>query len=129
MCTCLTRIQSTLIHSISLSYSSGKWGSKNVGFGGAVHPGYFDIKDSIIDENTFRFAAVTDMDQLSRVTSSKKPLFESTLLPGRIQRDPLTNRYSIHFEKTRTLTSQHNEAGRGMELSELTHFQQSALVV
>lgn len=73
-----------------------------------------------MDDHTFRFAAVTDMDQLSRVTDSKKPLFQSSLLPGTITRDLVTNRYSINFEEPRTLLSSHNEAGRGMELSELT---------
>lgn len=60
------------------------------------------------------------MDQLSKVSGSKKPLFRSTLLPGTITFDPTTKKYSIDFEETRTLTSSHNEAGRGMELSELT---------
>ena len=100
--------------------SSTSWSAPDIAFGGALHPGYFFPKDSIIDEHTFRFAAVTDMDQLSRVTESKKPLFQSTLLPGTIHYDPSTRTYSIEFEETRTLTSQHNEAGRGMELSELT---------
>jgi soluble calcium-activated nucleotidase 1 len=98
---------------------SDVWSEKST-FGGAAHPGYFFTKDSIIGDNTFRFAAVTDMDQLSKVAGSKKPLFRSTLLPGTIQWDPETKKYSIEFEETRTLTSYHNEAGRGMELSELT---------
>lgn len=111
----------TNLQSLCSLYST-PWSSVAAGFGGAVHPGYFFTKDSIVDENTFRFAAVTDMDQLSRVADSKKPLFQSSLLPGTITRDPVTNRYSINFEEPRTLISSHNEAGRGMELSELTIF-------
>jgi soluble calcium-activated nucleotidase 1 len=106
-------------HSLYSSRGSSSWSETN-GFGGAVHPGYFFTKDSQIDQHTFRFAAVTDMDQLSKVADSKKPLFRSTLLPGIIQYDPSSNKYKIEFEETRTLTSHHNEAGRGMELSELT---------
>jgi soluble calcium-activated nucleotidase 1 len=120
--------QKTVVQDGYVGNSHGlRWSSVAAGFGGAVHPGYFFTKDSIVDENTFRFAAVTDMDQLSRVADSKKPLFQSSLLPGTITRDPETNRYSIKFEDTRSLISSHNEAGRGMELSELTIFQNRLL--
>lgn len=103
-------------------YSRSGWSGSisDVGFGGAIHPGYFSTEDSMVDDHTFRFAAVTDMDQLSLVHDSKKPLFQSSLLPGTIKYDAASQKYSIHFEPIRTLTSQHNEAGRGMELSELT---------
>ena len=96
-------------------------------FGGAYHPGYFDLKDAIKDENTFYFAAVTDLDQLSRKPKSKKLVFQSMLMPGQLKRDPNTNQYSIKFEEHRMLYSQHNEAGRGMELSELTLYQNRLL--
>jgi soluble calcium-activated nucleotidase 1 len=96
-------------------------------WGGAVHPGYFNLQDAVIDDHTFHFAAVTDLDKLSVVTDSKKPLFRSTLLPGTLIRDDVTGRYSINFEKYRTLVSQHNEAGRGMELSELTVYKNRLL--
>jgi len=96
-------------------------------FGGAAHAGYFHTEGSIIDEHSFRFAAVTDLDQLSRVTESKKPVFQSFLLPGKLSRDPSTGKYAIEFEQERILTSQHNEAGRGMELSELTLYQNRLL--
>lgn len=96
-------------------------GAKNYDrFGGAVHKGYFTTDRAVVDENKFRFATVTDLDQLSVVRDSKKPLFKSVLLPGMLTRDPDTNNYTIEFEPIRTLTSKHNEAGRGMELSELT---------
>merc|ERR1719410_2838189 len=95
---------------------------------GAVRKGYFFPKDSVVDANTFRFAAVTDLDQLSAVPESKnKPKFKSILLPGTIQHDPETKKYNINFEDTRILYSSHNEAGRGMELSELVLYQNRLL--
>ena len=102
------------------SYARDHWG-------GAVHPGYFSVQDSVKDDHTYHFAAVTDLDKLSVVKDSNKPLFRSTLLPGILTRDVVTHRYSIEFEKPRTLVSQHNEAGRGMELSELTVYQNRLL--
>mmetsp|Transcript_21101 Transcript_21101/g.29806 ORF Transcript_21101/g.29806 Transcript_21101/m.29806 type:complete len:504 (-) Transcript_21101:241-1752(-) len=96
-------------------------------WGGATHPGYFTVESSKIDDLTYRFAAVTDLDQLSRVEESSKPLFKSILLPGTIHRNPETDEYTINFEETRTLLSKHNEAGRGMELSELTIYQNRLL--
>ncbi|KAL7535489.1 hypothetical protein ACHAXR_006522, partial [Thalassiosira sp. AJA248-18] len=96
-------------------------------WGGAVHPGYFNLQDAVIDEHTFHFATVTDLDKLSVVKDSNKPLFRSTLLPGILTRDDATNKYSIKFEPPRTLVSQHNEAGRGMELSELTIYNKRLL--
>ena len=96
-------------------------------WGGAVHAGYFDPRDAVIDERTFHFAAVTDLDKLSVVRESKKPLFRSTLLPGILTRDDASNRYAIRFEEPRKLVSQHNEAGRGMELSELTVYKDRLL--
>jgi soluble calcium-activated nucleotidase 1 len=96
-------------------------------WGGAVHAGYFDPRDAIIDDSTFHFAVVTDLDKLSAVPGSKKPLFQATLLPGILKRDDMTKRYSITFEEPRSLVSQHNEAGRGMELSELTIYKNRLL--
>jgi len=104
----------------SLNYARDHWG-------GAVHPGYFDVNDSIIDDHTFHFAAVTDLDKLSEVKDSSKPLFRSTLLPGILTRDDNTNKYTIKFEQFRTMVSAHNEAGRGMELSELTIYKNRLL--
>jgi len=96
-------------------------------WGGAMHAGYFKPSDSVVDANTFRFVAVTDMDELSAVKDAKKPTFKSILLPGVINHDPDTKKYTIQFEKTRTLYSKHNEAGRGMELSELIIYQNRLL--
>lgn len=91
----------------------------NPHWGGAANPGYFKSSDAIISDNTFAFAAVTDVDQLSRLPGDK-PMFFSKLLPGMLKYDSSLNKYSINFEPVRQLISGHNEAGRGMELSELT---------
>jgi len=98
-------------------------------FGGAINPGSFKAQDAVIDDNTFRFAAVTDLDQLSRIQDAPthKPSFFSVLLPGILSRNPAEGTYSIRFEPTRNLVSKHNEEGRGMELSELTLYQNRLL--
>lgn len=91
-------------------------------FSGAAREGYFHVEDSQIKENVFRFAAVTDLDQLSLVTDAKKPTFRSVLLPGTITYLPDQHKYELEMEPTRELVTQHNEAGRGAEFSELTIF-------
>ena len=70
---------------------------------------------------------MTDLDELSRVEDSKKPMFKSILVPGVLTRDTSSGRYSVQFEESRTLLSKHNEAGRGMELSELTLYKDRLL--
>lgn len=91
----------------------------NPHWGGASFPGYFKPEDAILNPNTFKFAAVTDLDQLSRVPG-EKPIFQSFLLSGVLSYNASGHSYSISFDRMRNLISGHNEAGRGMELSELT---------
>jgi soluble calcium-activated nucleotidase 1 len=100
--------------------------SKSLYWGGAAHPGYFKPKDAILPESTFTFAAVTDMDQLSRLPGDK-PKFHSKLMPGYLKFESKLNKYTVKFEEARELESAHNEAGRGMELSELTLYQDRLL--
>lgn len=105
--------------------AGGLFGTKSthqggVTFGGVLHRGYFSVEGSKIKDNQYRFACVTDLDQLSLMKEEKKMMYRSVLLPGVITRDPDTNKYTIEFEKTRTLITKHNEAGRGAEFSELT---------
>lgn len=95
-------------------------------WGGASHEGYFKSSDAIINESTFSFAAVTDLDQLSRLEGDKL-MFFAKLLPGQLTYDKAANKYSISFEQSRQLVSAHNEGGRGMELSELTLYQDRLL--
>lgn len=72
---------------------------------------------------------MTDLDQLSRVPDSPphKPEFYSILLPGLLTRSSTDGKYNAEFETPRNLISKHNEAGRGMELSELTLYQNRLL--
>lgn len=96
-------------------------------FSGAAHGGYFSVDDSKMGENVFRFAAVTDLDQLSNVADAKKPTFRSYLLPGKITYNREKNTYSLEVEPSRELITGHNEAGRGAEFSELTIFENRLL--
>jgi len=93
-------------------------------FGGVLHGGYFSVEGSKTNDNKFRFAAVTDLDQLSFMKDERKMTYRSLLLPGTIAHNKDTNRYTIEMEAsaTRTLKTKHNEAGRGAEFSELTVF-------
>jgi soluble calcium-activated nucleotidase 1 len=97
-------------------------------WGGAVRGGSFRVEDAVIPPLTvndvrsnrqFLFSAVTDLDQLSLVESERKPTFRSLLLPGMLTRTGERS-YEIGFGSPRTLTTKHNEAGRGAEFSELT---------
>ena len=101
----------------SSSASSSSWG-------GAVRPGYFRLPPP---SSHIPFAAITDLDQLSRIEGGDKPQFRSLLAPGTLQ-VLNNNRYEITFApETRTLTTKHNEAGRGAEFSELTLYQNRLL--
>lgn len=119
-------ISSDILHDSSMgpggSLRAFKVGSSVGTFSGAARAGYFKVEDSQIEKNVFRFAAVTDLDQLSFVKSAKKPTFRSVLLPGKITYDPEKHKYDLEMEETRELTTGHNEAGRGAEFSELTIF-------
>jgi soluble calcium-activated nucleotidase 1 len=107
--------------------SSGSYSyNSNVHWGGAVRAGYFKIADAVVSDTEILFGAVTDMDELSRVKDSKKPKFRSTFLPGKLLKKngnaAGSKTYEIVLDDTRkrTLITQHNEAGRGGEFSELT---------
>jgi len=95
---------------------------RGTSFGGVLHPGYFSVAGSQVKDNQFRFAAVTDLDQLSRMADEEKLKFRSLLQPGTITHNVKSNKYTIDMEETRTLITGHNEAGRGGEFSELTIF-------
>eukprot|EP00977_Amphora_coffeiformis_P022155 scaffold10570_cov176-Amphora_coffeaeformis.AAC.5 len=104
-------------------------GSKPSYFGGAVRLGYFFPEDAVNKkENKFYFAAVTDLDELSKVETEKKPTFRSILMPGtltQLVKDNGKVTYSIDMDMAnpRELITKHNEAGRGAEFSELQLFQ------
>lgn len=100
-------------------YSSGVVVSN---FAGALHKGYFSVENSKVSDSVYRFAAVTDLDQLSLVKNERKQVYRSVMLPGTIVRDPATQKYTMTFDQTRELRTGHNEAGRGAEFSELQIF-------
>lgn len=92
-------------------------------FGGAARLGYFFDKDAIDSKSkSFHFAAITDLDELSKVEGERKPTFRSVLATGKlVQVDKRA--YKIELEGSRELFTQHNEAGRGAEFSELQLYQ------
>jgi soluble calcium-activated nucleotidase 1 len=96
-------------------------------FGGAVHPGYFRPEDAVVAGGTsFKFAAIADLDTLSKVVDAPKPTFRADLLAGVLHRSSgdEDDKYTVSFEGTtpRELTTRQNEGGRGAEYSELTLF-------
>lgn len=113
------------------SYNSFATTNQLEHWGGAMHAGTFFPEDALLTEKgtpargsitgsaMFRFATVTDLDQLSAVKESKKPEFRSYFVPGILHRTG-NDHYDITFEAPRTLLTKHNEAGRGAEFSELT---------
>jgi soluble calcium-activated nucleotidase 1 len=98
-------------------------------WGGAVRPGYFRPEAAVVSSDEFLFAAITDLDELSRVDSEnlKKPEFYSWLLPGALKKkgDGSKHPYEITLQhkSKRKLLTKHNEAGRGAEFSELTLYE------
>jgi soluble calcium-activated nucleotidase 1 len=124
---CATRISS---HTTGLSKGSSMLRSSSsnsmMHWGGAVRAGYFSVADSVVSDTEILFAAVTDMDELSRVKDSRKPKFRSIFLPGKLLKkngnSAGSKTYEIVLDDTRkrTLFTQRNEAGRGGEFSELT---------
>jgi len=95
-----------------------KLNANNPQWGGAIHPGYFLPQQAVVGKE-LRFAAVTDLDQLSRIKGDKLQ-FRSVFSLGNLHRNA-QGRYDMAFEEqARTLITNHNEAGRGAEFSELT---------
>jgi soluble calcium-activated nucleotidase 1 len=115
----------------SSSWLRGNGAKNNPTWGGAVRAGYFQPVRSATE---FSFGVITDLDVLSRVASEKKPTFRSVLLPGTLRKSGSSNdnvRYTVvlHEDQTRTLLTQHNEAGRGAEFSELVLYQNRLLTM
>lgn len=70
----------------------------------------------------YHLKIIADLDQQSRVEGGKKPTWISTLMDVQLDIDSATNTWSVQFGEQRELITAHNEAGRGMELSELVKF-------
>ena len=100
-------------------------------FGGASSPGAF--LPPVVGPSSngvYHLAAIADLDQKSSVrppssdavVDSSPPVdFYSVLRPGELRR-VAGGRYALTWSDGRVVTSRHNEAGRGMELSELLLF-------
>jgi len=88
-------------------------------FAGAYSPGNFLASEAKKSSSEWHFAAVGDLDEMARIPGSKKPEFLSPLLAGVLTKTG--GGYSVEFSSSgpERLTGKHNEAGRGMELSEL----------
>lgn len=102
---------------------SSTLGTGHVHWGGAIHAGAFYAEDAVLADGVFRFAAVTDLDELSKVADASKPEFYSIFLGGTLKHTTGSKYpYAIDLEldATRRLVTKHNEAGRGAEFSELT---------
>eukprot|EP01087_Luapelamoeba_hula_P007442 TRINITY_DN1824_c0_g1_i1.p1 TRINITY_DN1824_c0_g1~~TRINITY_DN1824_c0_g1_i1.p1 ORF type:complete len:423 (+),score=82.09 TRINITY_DN1824_c0_g1_i1:169-1437(+) len=70
--------------------------------------------------NEFRIAIIADMDTASKSTEGKK--WRSVMKKGILHRDPATRKYTVTWKDEYDVFSALNEAGRGMELSDLTYF-------
>mmetsp|Transcript_8821 Transcript_8821/g.16917 ORF Transcript_8821/g.16917 Transcript_8821/m.16917 type:complete len:406 (-) Transcript_8821:225-1442(-) len=84
---------------------------------GAKNPAL--IVEDYSQRNQFTIRIITDLDQQSKEGSDEKPSFHALFTEGTLVRDPTTGRFSVEWGRTDKLVSKHNEAGRGMELSEL----------
>lgn len=120
-------ISSDVLHDSRLGPGySIRSGTLKSDFAGTTNTGYFSVEKSRLENAppfaTYRFAAVTDLDQLSAVKEAKKATFRSVILPGTITRNDETKTYTVAMEPTREVRTQHNEGGRGAEFSELTVF-------
>lgn len=122
------------VRSSGVSLLRGGVDSASYSFAGAQHPGYFRVDHSIIHEDDrvsgYHFGMVTDLDTLSRIPGSKKPMFQSHLVAGKLIVKS-KNKYEITFDDSpiRHLVTGHNEAGRGAEFSELTVFDNRLITV
>eukprot|EP00980_Cylindrotheca_fusiformis_P004825 scaffold1034_cov127-Cylindrotheca_fusiformis.AAC.6 len=120
-------ISSDFVHDTGIGAAHLRNAAGEINFAGARNPGYFTTEGSVMKENVFRFAAVTDLDQLSHFEDGDKHKFKSYLLPGFITRDGGNGLYSVTTEEPRELITGHNEAGRGAEFSELQIFNKRLL--
>lgn len=75
------------------------------------------------------FKIIADLDTKSKVAENKKGLWHSILMSGTLVKDASTGQFSVRWGPEYKLTSAHNEAGRGMELSELVNFNRKLYTV
>lgn len=100
-------------------------GSYDSNFGGAFHAGQFVPSSGPDVHGRFSLTAIADLDQKSAVQRSDggSPTdFYSILRPGVLRRvlsEGGDTHYSLDWGSGVVVSTRHNEAGRGMELSEL----------
>lgn len=68
----------------------------------------------------FEIMVITDLDKRSKDAEGKA--YHSVLRTGELLRDETTGKFTVSWGTSYDLYSGHNEAGRGMELSELIKF-------
>ncbi|KAK8790034.1 hypothetical protein WA158_006814 [Blastocystis sp. Blastoise] len=73
------------------------------------------------DAKEFKLMIISDLDKKSRDSEDKKGKWNSILKRGTLTRDESGN-FSIHWLEDQIISTGHNEAGRGMELSSLRAF-------
>lgn len=86
----------------------------------AYQQSYHKYDSSSIEYN---ISVISDKDKESK----KGNLWESVLQSGTLDRDPRTGKYTITWYDMISVTSKLNEDGRGMELSDLTYFNNQLL--
>lgn len=82
--------------------------------------------------STFRLAVIADLDKRSKTGDGSKALYHSIYMTGTLTRSTGSSsggeeRYSVEWDAPAAVTTAHNEAGRGAELSELVLFQRRLL--
>lgn len=76
---------------------------------------------SVNNEGLYQITIIADLDKKSKV-DGKKLSWHSLMKKGELRYDQNTKTYSISWLEDQELFTQHGEAGRGMELSELIWF-------
>jgi soluble calcium-activated nucleotidase 1 len=70
----------------------------------------------------YEIAIIADMDLESRLSNDSIGSFKSSLILGELVRVPGSRNYTVDWQKPKQLLGEYNEGGRGLELSELIHF-------
>ncbi|CAN0128549.1 unnamed protein product [Pylaiella littoralis] len=78
--------------------------------------------------DTWDILLISDLDKKSKVGDTGKQ-YRSVLQAASLSRDPSSGKFSTEMGTALDLFSGHNEAGRGMELSELISYRGSLLTV
>ena len=80
-----------------------------------------DIDDTPADAKSFKLMIIADLDKKSRDPQDKKGKWNSILKRGELRRKD-DGTFTIHWLEDQVISTAHNEAGRGMELSSLRSF-------